>query len=299
MPTAAVHLTRIRRACPSILVVALFSGLACAPLLPSRIGRAAAARRAEVVQAADPLAGPWIVRDGGLRRSQLVTVRALLTSETGADVRVDTLHSTLLVAWSGVPGSWPTRLAGMVTDFRVAVGGDHAIVPAGVSIPFSFVAVSQTDGSQPAFTIPDGSSCSNPNASAVHGVRDTWLSLPDTLARGTTWRDSSTYVVCRDGIPLTVSAERTFTATGARLREGQLVVIVQRSTQMRLAGSGLQLGERLEIVGEGEGTMLLDVALAGGVILQAEGMAELRLEMQGRRRTQRLLQASTVTIREP
>jgi len=290
----------MRRASPVILSVVLMSGLACAPIQPSRAGRAApAVRSTGVVQATDPLAGPWIVRDGGLRRSQLVTVRALLTSEVDEDVRVDTLHSTLTVAWSGVPGSWPSRLAGLVSDFRIAVGGDHATVPSGVSVPFSFVAVSQMDGSQPAFTIPDGSSCSNPNASAVHGVRDTWLSLPDTLVRGTTWKDSSTYVVCRDDIPMKVFAERTFTSTGARLRGDELVVIVQRSTQMRLTGSGVQLGEPLEIVGEGEGTMMLDVALDGGVIRQAEGMAELRLEMQGRRRTQRILQASTVEIREP
>ncbi|MEX2180619.1 MAG: hypothetical protein WD771_01125 [Gemmatimonadaceae bacterium] len=287
------------RRCRPWLVLTLALGViaACAPLRP--FSRTAVGSGPTVRQQPDPLAAPWVLRDGGARRAQIIAVRALLTSELDATVRVDTLRSTMGVAWSAVPGTTPARLAGMVTDFRAVMGGDSSGVPAGVNLPFSFVAESRGPGLQPVFTIPESGSCTNPNAAVMQGVRDTWLSLPDTMVRGTTWRDSSTYLVCRDGLPMTVSAVRTFTVTGARMREGQLVVVVQRVTATQLAGSGHQFGEPIALLGEGEGTMQLDVALAGGVIVHGEGVAELRLEMQGRRRTLVLRQASTVEIREP
>jgi hypothetical protein len=187
----------------------------------------------------------------------------------------------------------------MVVAYGVAVGGDTAVVPAGVTLPFSFTAESRADRAQPEFVIPDAANCALPNAAVVQGVRDTWLSLPDTLAPGTAWRDSTTYLTCRDGILLTVDAQRSFVVTGARMRDGQLAVLVQRATAWHVVGSGLQFGEPLTIRGEGEGTMALEVALAGGVILYGEGMSELRLEMEGSRRRQRLVQSSATEIREP
>ncbi len=285
-----------RRGTLCLALLALAATTACAPLRPSARGSGLPRVAAP---SADPLAGPWTVRDADIRRSQVLTTRALLTSEIDGVSRVDTLHSTLEFAWSPVPGTAPARLAGLVTTYAVAVGGGPASVPAGVTLPFSFTAEHRVDGAQPEFTIPDGASCTLPNAAAVHGVRESWLSLPTTLERGTAWQDSSSYLMCRDGIPLRVSAVRTFVASGARMRDGQLAVLVQRATRLHVAGEGLQFGEPITIVGEGAGTMLLEVALVGGVILHAEGMSELALTMEGRRRRQILHQASRVEIREP
>jgi hypothetical protein len=280
-----------------VLAACALVGLpACAPLSPSA-GTRGGGRPAPTPR--DPVGGPWVVRDAGARRSQVISARAVISSEVDGRLRVDTLHSSLEFAWSAVPGASPARLAGMVVAYAVAVGGDSAQVPAGVTLPFSFTAEQRTDAAQPEFTIPDGASCTSPNAAAVHGVRDSWLSLPRTLERGSRWRDSSDYLICRDGIPLAVTAVRSFVATGARMRDGQLAVTVQRATTLRLTGSGLQFGEPIEISGEGEGTMTLEVALAGGVVLHAEGLSELRLRMQGRRRQQTLVQSSRVDIREP
>lgn len=281
---------RVRR----LVVLLLLVG--CAPLSPS--ARTVVAGR-PAVAAHDPLAAPWVVRDAGAHRAQVVRVRAVLASEVDGRLRVDTLRSALEVAWSAVPESLPARLAGMVVSYSVAVGLDTAAVPAGVTLPFSFTAESSTDGAQPGFVIPDATSCALPNAAVVQGARDTWLSLPDTLEPGKAWRDSTTYLTCRDDIPLTIVVSRLFVPTGARMRDGQLAVIVQRVTSWRVTGSGLQFGEPLAIQGDGEGTMVLEVALAGGVILYGEGRSELRLEMEGRRRKQRLVQSSTTEIREP
>lgn len=240
-----------------------------------------------------------MVRDGGMRRSQVVEVTAVLTSQVDTLVRVDTLRSHLEVAWSAVPGTAPPRLAGLVTDARSAFGAESLAVPAGLSLPFSFTSEIRRADAQPSFLIPDPSSCTSIAAALVQSVRETWLALPDTLWPERSWQDSSSYIVCRDGVPLTLTSVRTFSPVQARLREGQLVVQISRRTTLQLAGDGLQFGEPVALLGEGEGQMLLEVALVGGTIVRGEGTSELRLEMRGRRRFQRLVQESHLVVREP
>ena len=277
------------------LVLALMAG-ACSPLLPSQGRRGPAT---PVARAVDPLAPPWVVRDAGMRRKQQVEVRALLTSQVDSLVRVDTLRSFLEVAWSSVPGTTPPRVAGLITDVRGALGDAGLTAPAGLSLPFSFTSEIRDASSQPTFLVPDASSCSSVAGTVVHGVRETWLTLPDTLAPGRVWADSSVYLTCRDGIALTVEVVREFTPSVARRRDGQLVVLITRRSRSRVAGDGVQFGEPIVLLGEGEGLLSLEVALVGGVILYGEGTSELRLEMRGRRRSQRLVQESRILIREP
>lgn len=234
-----------------------------------------------------------------MRRTQVVETRALLTSQLDSVVRVDTLRSVLEVAWSSVPDTDPPRRAGLISDARAALGGDSLSVSAGLSLPFSFTAETRDASSQPSFVIPDASSCVSSAAVVVQGVRETWLSLPDTLWPGRSWSDSSVYLTCRDGIALTIETVREFTPSAARDRDGQLVVLVSRRSRSRVAGDGVQFGEPLAVLGEGEGVMTLEVALAGGVVVLGEGTSELRLEMRGRRRSQRLVQESRLLIREP
>lgn len=234
-----------------------------------------------------------------MRRTQQLEVRAVLTSQLDSVVRVDTLRSLLEVAWSSVPGTAPPRIAGLVSDVRTALSTDSLATPAGLALPFSFTSEVRDPASQPSFVIPDAASCASAAGAFVQGVRETWLTLPDTLWPGRAWRDSSVYTTCRDGIQLTVESLREFTPSAARERDGQLVVIVSRRSRSRVAGDGVQFGEPIALLGEGEGALLLEVALSGGVIIRGEGTSELRLEMRGRRRMQRLVQESRLVIREP
>lgn len=239
------------------------------------------------------------MRDGSMRRSQLVEVRALLTSQVDSFVRVDTLRSVLEFAWSDVPETDPPRVAGLVTDARIALGGDSLAPPRGLTLPYSFTSERRTPRAQPNFLVPAEDACDSPAAALVHGARESWLSLPDTLWLGRAWSDSTSYVTCRDGVPLTVDVRREFTPTGSRLREGQQIVLISRHSSTWVRGEGSQFGEAITLVGVGEGEAVLEVALAGGVVLRGEGSSELRLEMRGRRRLQRLVQESRVVIREP
>lgn len=234
-----------------------------------------------------------------MRRTERVEVRSLLTSQVDSFVRVDTLRSLLEVAWSDVPGTEPPRVAGLISEVRSAFGADTLAVPPGVTLPFSFTSERRGPASQLTFLIPDATACGSATGAAVQGVREAWLAPPDTMWPGRVWGDSTSYEICRDGVPLVITAVREFTPTGARLRDGQLVVLVSRHSRSRVAGSGVQFGEAIALLGEGEGVMQLEVALSGGVVLYAEGTSELRLEMRGRRRTQRLVQESRLLIREP
>ena len=55
----------------------------------------------------------------------------------------------------------------------------------------------------------------------------------------------------------------------------------------------------ITVRGDGEGSALLAVSLDGAAIIAGSGTSELRLTLQGRRRTQQLVQLGALEIREP
>lgn len=248
----------------------------------------------------DPLAGPWQFRALDMRRAQRLHVQSVLTSQLDTLVRVDSVESRLEAAWAPVPETEPARIAGMVTAFEVRLSSDDPWrAPAGVTLPFSFVAVHEEPRASPRVRTPDIAACGVPNAAAVQSWRELWLELPPTLRAGDVWEDSTTSSLCRDSIPLAVTTVRRFEALGSHLRGDIQVVTLRRTSRTRLEGVGRQFGEEVRLEGAGEGELLLQVSLAGGVIVAGEGTSELRMTLTGRRRVQRLVQESTLTIDAP
>ena len=187
----------------------------------------------------------------------------------------------------------------MVTAFGVRVTPDTALrTPASVALPFSFAA-ERVSAAIPTITIPADSTCANTQLAVLHGWRELWLGLPTRLDPGESWQDSTQFPVCRDGIPLSVHAVRQFTLVGVTERAGEPVLTIDRVTRQTLAGEGRQFGESVRVVGDGEGSLRLHVALQGGIILHADGESTLRLQFEGRRRQQQLVQTSRVTITAP
>lgn len=282
---------RLRLASPLLLLIAAACAGAPAVERPTPEPRAVAPR--------DPLAAPWMPTALGTRRAQRISVRSHLVSQVGSSVREDSLESTMDLAWSEVPNATPARLAGMVSGFSIRVFPDTtAFTPAGVTLPFSFVA-EHADGAMPTITTPDASSCTQPNAMAIQGWRDAWIPLPARIEPGQEWQDSTRYRFCRDGIPLDVEVTRVFTAVEAIDRGGEAVLVIDRTTRQTLYGAGAQFGEPVTLRGEGDGSMRLFVTLRGGVIVDAEGSSTLRVELEGRRRQQVLVQTSLLQITAP
>jgi hypothetical protein len=249
--------------------------------------------------APDPLAAPWVVRRTGEPISQTIHVAAVLesTADSSRPPMADTLQSQLSATWTVPSSGFPRRYLGTVTDYRLSAAvGDSLVTPADLPLPFSFTAEQPSRIAQPSFVTPDASVCDMPQASIVHGVRDLWLSLPDTLRADLRWSDSVTYVVCRDSIPLTMDVRRDFRVTGAMWRDSTVVVTVERRTETHLNGTGRQFGDSVTLSGEGTGAAMFEVSLRTGAATFASGESELRVTLRGSRRIQQLTQRSRISI---
>lgn len=278
-----------------LLAVAALLAAGCAPAAAPP-----AARPVPVVEAAelDPMTPPWTVRLTGAPQTQTIDVVAALVSRVDTLARLDSLQSELTVRWSSPSVSFPRRFIGGLEDYRVALGGDSLATLPGLFLPIPFSAEQGDPSRQPVFMSPDAGRCDNPSHSLLHGVRDVWLSLPESLHPGQEWSDSAEYVVCRDSIPLRTAVDRRFRVTGALTRDSAVMVTIERRTTTTITGEGLQFGEPVRIEGTGEGALMLEIALDGGRVVFGSGESELRLTLIGRRRTQELTQRSRIAIRE-
>lgn len=246
----------------------------------------------------DPMTPPWSVRLTGALQTQTIDVVAALVSRVDTLERLDSLQSELTVRWSSPSVSFPRRFIGSLQDYRVSLGADSLAAPLGLFLPIPFSAEQGDPSRQPVFMSPDAGRCDGPSYSLLHGVRDVWLSLPESLHPGQEWSDSAEYVVCRDSIPLRTTVDRRFRVTGALTRDSAVMVTIERRTTTTISGEGLQFGEPVRIEGTGAGALMLEVALDGGRVVFGSGESELHLTLIGRRRTQELTQRSRIAIRE-
>lgn len=296
---------RVRRAAfragASAALLATGFVVACAGPIPRGAPRAGSPVPATPTVA--PEAARWVVRPSGEVRSHRLQIDAVLVSLVDSVERTDSLSATLRTDWTyGAPPSSareiPARIAGMLTDYRVAFGGAAAATLSGLSLPVAYAAEQRSQTQQPQFTLPRVDDC-GPAAAAVAALRELWVSPPESLFVGRVWADSAVYTTCRDSIPLTVHSTRTFRVVGALSRAGRPAVQLERRSVVRMTGTGTQFGEPLEVGAEGRGVMQLDVALEGGAILAGSGESELRMTLEGRRRTQRLEQRTRIVISRP
>jgi hypothetical protein len=158
--------------------------------------------------------------------------------------------------------------------------------------------VVQGVGAQPAFLDSAAEPCDRPSAGLVQGWRELWVAPPPVLRPGSEWQDSTTYVVCRDGIPLQVTSLRRYVAESAVLRDSVVHVVVVRRSRVALEGFGLQFGDSVRVIGGGSSTVRLLLPVSGQA-MTGDGEGVLTLELRGRRRTQRLTQESRLEIRAP
>jgi hypothetical protein len=207
--------------------------------------------------------------------------------------RTDTLstHAELAFTRATTGGT-----SGNVSAFAVQGSGRVAATPAGITLPFPFRADYSVSNRQLDFTAPrDAMPCSSVPLAAMQSMRDVWFRAPDTLRVGTTWSDSSSYVVCRDAIPLRAAARRSFRVSGFAERDGRVVLTISRVSRSTLDGTGAQFGETVGVSGAGSGSLDYELDASSGEILSAKGNSTLDLTVKSRVRTQVVRQ--TVEIR--
>ncbi len=279
-------------------VVTVASG--CSLLLVEAACRSGAVPNQVLTKPAPPSAtasapktdGPWAFRPSAQRQNFVIDQAAVIAIRLDSATRADTISTHIEVGFITAAGT----TSGNVVAFLVQGAGRAAAAPTGLAVPFPFRAEYSASGQQLGFASPrDATPCSSLALAAAQSLRDLWFKTPDTLRIGTVWSDSSSYVVCRDGIPLRATTRRTFRVSGSSDRDGRIVFTVSRISRSTLEGTGAQFGEGVGVSGAGSGTLDYELDTTSGAIVSAKGTATLDLTLRSRVRTQVVRQ--TVEIR--
>lgn len=241
-------------------------------------------------------AGPWVIAAAA---SQKVTIdtRAVVTITSDTVTRVDTVQASL-----GASFVWASaahrRVDGLLADYRVSVAGAPPAAPAGLQVNKPFSAARSTASTPLSFTLPaESSACTNPALSALQGMHDAWINLPDTLVIGREWTDTVHTLSCRDRIPLRGVVVRRFRVQRAEVEGGaRVVVMIDRTSRGRMSGAGDQFGEPVSLEGESSGTLRYVVDPARGRPVRASGTSSLKLSLKSKLRNQAVRQESALTL---
>ena len=240
-------------------------------------------------------AGPWVYRPATMPQHLVIDDRAVVTVGLDTAARIDTLTSHAEVSFASTPV--PRGVSGTVAAFLVGSDGRATTTPAGLHVPFSFSANYGDAGVQLAYTAPrDGTPCSSMELAAMQSLRDLWFEPPDTLRVGSTWSDSASYVTCRDGIPLRSVVRRMFHISSAAVRDGRLLISIERLSRTRIDGHGTQFGDSVSVSGSSNGLLTYDFDPALGEVTSASGSNTLELSLRGTRRMEIVRQAAEIRI---
>ena len=143
---------------------------------------------------------------------------------------------------------------------------------------------------------PLANECDRPEVSAMQLARELLVRIPDGVAEGDQWRDSTVTLVCRNGVPLTV-----YTITRSTLAKlSRETLVLNREVSTKLEGKGGTAFRAFELVGTGSGSQRIEIAALTGILEHLQGTSTLTMQVMerippGSPRSQQVLQ--TVEIR--
>ena len=277
-------------------ILCLVSATACAAPAPSAVPRPAIVPPTTVP--IDPSTPPWTIEPSAGPVTWTIRLATELRSRVDTVEQLDSIRTVVTAEWSRVVGDGTVRLSGLLTEFRLGVDIAGLETPRGLSLPLPFAALVGTESDAPRLIRPDPAGCGLESA-AAHALRELFLTLPKRLEPTTTWRDSATYTICRDSVPLSAVSTRHYRVVGAARLAGELVIQVERRSHLTLRGAGRQFDEPIDISAEGEGVATLFVRVAGGMVFEGMGESTLRMTMRGRRRSQELTQHTRIAVSAP
>lgn len=212
---------------------------------------------------------------GALRATGQVdsfTVRSTLTSQESAtptgrrNVRTGTR----------APGSVGST-AGTSTGTEAAVP-TPAVPASAVPAPLLLDAVLDSANARVVTRPLLANECDRPELGAVALARDVLVRIPDGVAVGDRWRDSTVSLVCRTGVPITV-----YTSTQYQLeRMDEHRMILVRTLAATLDGKGGSAFRAIALTGNSTGTQRAEVQRATGVLEKLEGTSTLTLRVSER-----------------
>ena len=266
---------------------------ACRSSVPEQpLGRAAPT---PVVAVALAGGGPWLYRPATQRRSVTLEQQATVEIRQDTLTRTDTVSLHADVAYTVFAGT--NRVTGTISAYRVQAGTAVAGTPPGLGVPFAFAGDFPSRGRQLELTQPASqTACTSAAFGAAQSLRDLWFQPPDTLRLGTSWTDSSTYLFCRDGIPLRAASQREFRVTAFADAGGRTVLTIVRRARGALRGEGAQAGEPLTISGTTSGELTYQIAPTTGELLSAGGTSLLEFTLISKLRAQQVRQRSRISV---
>jgi hypothetical protein len=241
----------------------------------------------------------WVFKSQQNRQLFVIDQHAIVTTRRDTATRADSVssHTELSLYSADESGA---NIHGEVTAFTVRAGGAPAAVPVTIPFPLQFTAMFSAHDRQVVFDMTGYGECGTPSFVAIQSIRDLTFHLPDTLRIGTTWQDSSAYLICRDGIPMNATVRRTFRVTGTAQENSRTLLLVSRSSHTELGGNGFPFGELAIVTGMGNGALVYKIDPASGEIISALGSATLDLvehnEAGGKARTQAAHQVAEIRI---
>lgn len=122
---------------------------------------------------------------------------------------------------------------------------------------------------------PLANECDRPEVSAMQLARELLVRIPDGVAEGDQWRDSTVTLVCRNGVPLTV-----YTVTRSTLAKlSRETLLVNREISTTLEGKGGTAFRAFELVGTGTGSQRVEIAATTGILEKLQGTSTLTMQV--------------------
>lgn len=122
---------------------------------------------------------------------------------------------------------------------------------------------------------PLANECDRPEVSAMQLASTLLVRIPDGVAKGDQWRDSTVTLVCHNGVPLIV-----YTTTRSILEQhSRESLVIQREINTTLEGKGGTVFRAFDLVGSGSGSQRLHVAAVSGILEKLQGTSTLTLKI--------------------
>jgi len=129
---------------------------------------------------------------------------------------------------------------------------------------------------------PLANECDRPETGALSLVRDVLWRVPTTVSVGDRWRDSTVQVVCRSSLPLVVRTTAEYVVTDTVRQATGVMLVVTRSTQLRVEGKTTSPWRAIEVTGSGQGTLEARVSVLSGAVREVRGTSTLSLQVTDR-----------------
>jgi hypothetical protein len=218
---------------------------------------------------------------------------------TGGAAQEQRVESGGLVSWSADRQSWGAlRATGQVDSFTVRTSFDteHGTMLPAAPVRVLLEATLDSVFTRVAVRPPLANECDRPEAGALSLARDLLVRVPNGVASGEQWKDSSVTLICRSGVPLTV---HTMVKSTIETMDADRLV-VHREIASRLEGKGGSAFRAFELVGTAQGSQRVEIAPQRGTVERLEGSSTLTLTAIERfpgapPRTQQIVQRTTVT----